>query len=451
MGRDFDLFVLGAGSGGVRASRLAAGQGVRVAVAEDDRLGGTCVNLGCIPKKLFVLASHYSEDFEDASGYGWSVGPSSFDWPTLIAHKDEEIARLNGVYQRLLDGAGVTRISGRARIVDAHTVEVGERHYTAEHLLVAVGSWPHLPAIPGIEHTISSNEAFALEQLPKRAAIVGGGYIGVEFAGIFNGLGVETHQIYRGPLFLRGFDDDLRKTLAEEMPKKGVSLRFETDVTEIRREDDGLHLALNDGSHLVVDEVLYATGRIPKTKDLGLERAGVALGKIGEILVDPYSQTNVPSIWALGDVTDRMNLTPVALAEAVAFVRTVFGGEPTRPDHTNVATAVFSQPPIGTVGLTETEARAQLGEIDVYRSSFRPIKHTLTGRDEMTAMKLLVDPKSDRVVGAHMIGADAPEILQGIGIAVKLGATKAQFDATIGIHPTAAEEFVTMREKVQEE
>ncbi|MCP5059399.1 MAG: glutathione-disulfide reductase [bacterium] len=450
MEHDFDLFVLGAGSGGVRASRMAAGQGARVAVAEDDRLGGTCVNVGCIPKKLFVLASHFSEDFEDAAGFGWSVGPRSFDWPTLLENKDKEITRLNGVYQRMLDGAGVTLISGRATIVDAHTVEVGEQRYTAENILVAVGSWPHLPDIPGIEHAISSNEAFYLEELPKRAAIVGGGYIGVEFAGIFNGLGVETTQIYRGPLFLRGFDDDLRKTLAEEMPKKGIDLRFETDVSEIRREDDGLHLTLSDGSKLVVDQILYATGRVPKTKDLGLEKAGVEMGKIGEILVDPYSRSNVPSIWALGDVTDRLNLTPMAIAEAMAFVRTVFGDEPTRPDHADVATAVFSQPPIGTVGLTEAEARERLGSIDVYRSKFRPLKHTLTGRDEQTMMKLLVDPKTDRVVGAHMIGADAAEILQGVGIAVKLGATKAQFDATIGIHPTSAEEFVTMREKVQE-
>ncbi|MBW2241525.1 MAG: glutathione-disulfide reductase [Deltaproteobacteria bacterium] len=450
MEHDFDLFVLGAGSGGVRASRMAAGRGARVAVAEDDRLGGTCVNVGCIPKKLFVLASHFSEDFEDAAGYGWSVGPRSFDWPTLIANKDKEITRLNGIYQRMLDGAGVTHISGRATIADAHTVEVGEQRYTAEHILVAVGSWPHMPSIPGIEHAISSNEAFYLEQLPKRAAIVGGGYIGVEFAGIFNGLGVETTQIYRGPLFLRGFDDDLRKTLAEEMPKKGIHLRFETDVAEIRREDDGLHLTLSDGSSLVVDQILYATGRVPKTKDIGLEKAGVKLGKIGEILVDPYSRSNVPSIWALGDVTDRLNLTPMAIAEAMAFVRTVFGDDPTRPDHADVATAVFSQPPIGTVGLTEAEARERFGNIDVYRSTFRPLKHTLTGRDEQTMMKLLVDPKTDRVVGAHMIGADAAEILQGVGIAVKLGATKAQFDETIGIHPTSAEEFVTMREKVQE-
>ncbi|MAE93566.1 MAG: glutathione-disulfide reductase [Planctomycetota bacterium] len=445
--RDFDLFVLGAGSGGVRASRVSAGYGARVAVAEDDRLGGTCVNVGCIPKKLLVLASHYSEDFEDARAYGWDVEARGFDWARLIANKDGEIQRLNGVYQRLLDEAGVTRIEGFARLEDEHTVRVGERSYSAETILVATGSWPHMPAIPGIEHAISSNEAFYLDRLPERVAVVGGGYIGVEFAGIFHGLGARTTQLYRGPLFLRGFDDDLRRTLAEEMEKKGIDLRFETDPTAIERKDDGLHLTLNDGSSLVVDEVLYATGRLPKTRDLGLEKLGVEMGPKGEIKVDATSRTNVPSIYAIGDATDRLNLTPVALAEGMAFARTVYGGEPTQPDHADVATAVFSQPPIGTVGLTESEAREQLGPVDVYRSSFKPLKHTLTGRDEKTLMKLLVDPRSDRVVGAHMIGADAPEILQAVGIAVKLCATKAQFDATIGIHPTAAEEFVTMREK----
>ena len=376
------------------------------------------------------------------------MSPQGFDWATLIANKDQEIARLNGVYQRLLDNAGVTRVSGTARLVDAHTVEVQGRQYTAENILVATGSWPDLPATPGIEHAISSNEAFYLKQLPKRVAVVGGGYIGVEFAGIFHGLGAETTLLYRGPLFLRGFDDDLRTGLADEMRKKGIDVRLETDVRELRRADDGLHLALTQGDDLIVDEILYATGRLPKSRDLGLEELGVALGPKGEIQVDAYSRTNVPSIWAIGDVTDRMNLTPVAIAEAMALVRTLYLDDPTSPDHADVPTAVFSQPPIGTVGLTEAEARAQLGQVDVYRSSFKPLKHTLTGREERTTMKLLVDPKTDRVVGAHMLGADSPEIIQGIGIAVKLGATKAQFDATIGIHPTAAEEFVTMREKL---
>jgi len=447
--RDFDLFVLGAGSGGVRASRMAATYGARVAVAENDRMGGTCVNVGCIPKKLFVMASHFAEDFEDAAGFGWTVGKSEFDWPTLIANKDVEITRLNNVYNGLLDNAGVTRIDGTASLVDANTVEVNGKHYTADTILVATGSWPVLPEIPGIEHAISSNEAFYLKEFPKRAAVVGGGYIGVEFAGIWNGLGAETTLIYRGPLFLRGFDDDVRHALAEEMKKKGIKLRFETDVTALERKDDGLHVTLSDGETLVVDEILYATGRLPKTKDIGLEKVGVKMGPKGEILVDDYSRSNIPSIYAIGDVTDRMNLTPVALAEAMAFTRTLYLGDPTSPNHDDVATAVFSQPPIGTVGLTEEAARKKYGEVDIYRSSFKPMKHTLTGRDERSLMKLIVDPKSDRVVGAHMLGADAAEILQGVGIAVKMGATKKQFDQTIGIHPTSAEEFVTMREKVK--
>ncbi len=447
--RDFDLFVLGAGSGGVRASRMAASYGARVAVAEDDRMGGTCVNVGCIPKKLFVMASHFSEDFEDAAGFGWSVGERDFDWPTLIANKDVEITRLNNVYNSMLDNAGVTRIDGTASLADANTVEVNGKNYTADTILVATGSWPVLPEIPGIEHAISSNEAFYLKEFPKRAAVVGGGYIGVEFAGIWNGLGADTTLIYRGPLFLRGFDDDVRNALAEEMKKKGIKLRFETDVTALERKDDGLHATLSDGETLVVDEMLYATGRLPKTKNIGLEKVGVEMGPKGEILVDDYSRSNIPSIYAIGDVTDRMNLTPVALAEAMAFTRTLYLNDPTSPNHDDVATAVFSQPPIGTVGLTEAEARKKYGDVDIYRSTFKPMKHTLTGRDERSLMKLIVDPKSDRVIGAHMLGADAAEILQGVGIAVKMGATKKQFDQTIGIHPTSAEEFVTMREKVK--
>lgn len=447
--RDFDLFVLGAGSGGVRASRMAAAQGKRVAVAEDDKLGGTCVNVGCIPKKLLVLASHFAEDFEDSHGYGWDVAPKGFDWRTLIERKDKEIERLNGVYQNLLDNAGVQRIHGFARLVDAHSVEVEGKVHTADTILVATGSWPALPEIPGIEHAISSNEAFYLDELPRRAAVVGGGYIGVEFGGIFHGLGAETHVIYRGPQVLRGFDDDLRATLMDEMGKKGLALHMETNVTAIHKKTDGLHLELDRGEPIVVDQVLYATGRLPKTRDIGLDKAGVELGPKGEIKVDELSRTNVPSIYAIGDVTDRMNLTPVAIAEAMCLVRTLYQDDPTSPNHMNVPTAVFSQPPIGTVGLTEAEARAEYGEVDVYRSSFKALKHTLTGRDERSMMKLLVDPKSDRVVGAHMIGADAPEILQGVGIAVRLGATKKQFDQTIGIHPTSAEEFVTMRDKVE--
>jgi glutathione reductase (NADPH) len=448
MADEFDLVVIGAGSGGVRASRVAAGFGARVAVVEEARLGGTCVNVGCIPKKLLVYAAHYGHDFEDAAAFGWDVGPRRFDWARLIANKDGEIARLNGVYARLLDEAGVTRIEGRARLVDPHTVAVGERRLRGQHVLVATGSWPILPDTPGIEHAITSNEVFALPALPRRVVIVGGGYIAVEFAGIFHGMGAAVTQLYRRDLFLRGFDDDLRATLADEMRKQGVDLRFNSDVGRIEKTADGLRVSLQDGSTLAADAVLYATGRHPNTRDLGLEQAGVVLGPGGEIAVDAYSRTNVPSIWAIGDVTDRINLTPVALHEGICFARTVFGGIPTEPDHRDVASAVFSTPNIGTVGLTEAEARERHGELRIYRAAFRPLRHTLTGRDEKTLVKLVVDAASDRVVGAHMLGPEAGEIIQGVAIAVKCGATKAQLDATIGIHPTTAEEFVTLREPV---
>jgi len=447
---DYDLFTIGAGSGGVRASRVAAGSGARVAVAEERYLGGTCVNVGCIPKKLLVYASHFAEDFEDAAGFGWTVGERRFDWARLIANKNQEIERLNGVYKRLLDQAGVTHIEGRARLVDAHTVQVGEQRHTAEHILVATGGWPSLPEIPGIEHAISSNEAFFLPHLPERVIVVGGGYIAVEFAGIFHGQGAAVTQLYRGPLFLRGFDEDVRQALSREIGKSGIDLRFDTNVTRIDEAAGGLRATLTDGSTLDADCILYATGRRPLTDDLGLEAAGVALDAKGAITVDDYSRTNVESIWAIGDVTDRVNLTPVAIHEAMAFVRTVFGGTPTKPDHEDIASAVFSQPPIGTVGLTEAEARTRYGEIDVYRSSFRPLKHTLTGRDTQSLLKLIVDRASDRVVGCHMVGPEAGEIIQGFAVALKCRATKAQFDATIGIHPTTAEEFVTMREVVAE-
>jgi glutathione reductase (NADPH) len=445
---DFDLFTIGAGSGGVRASRISASYGARVAVAEERDLGGTCVNVGCIPKKLLVYAAHFAEDFEDAAGFGWTLGEHRFDWASLIANKNKEISRLNGIYARLLDDAGVTRVEGRARLVDAHTVAVGDRSFTAEHILLAPGGWPHLPDLPGIELAISSNEAFHLGELPRRAIIVGGGYIAVEFAGIFHGLGAEVTQLYRGPLFLRGFDDDVRQTLADEMRKKGIDLRFSARAARLERVDGGIRVHLEDGSTLDADLVLYATGRRPLTADLGLAEVGVEVNENGAILVDEHSRTSVPNIWAIGDVTDRIQLTPVAIHEGMCLARTLFKGEPTRPDHEDVASAVFSQPPIGTVGLTESQARERHGEVDVYRSRFRPLKHTLTGRDEQTLMKLVVDRASQRVVGAHMVGPDAGEIIQGIAIAVKMRATKAQFDATIGIHPTAAEEFVTMRQLV---
>jgi glutathione reductase (NADPH) len=447
---DFDLVVIGAGSGGTRASRLSAGFGAKVAVVEEARLGGTCVNVGCIPKKLLVYASHYGHDFADASAFGWDVGPTRFEWKRLIANKDVEIARLNGVYAKLLDDAGVTRIAGRARLVDAHSVAVGERVLRAEHILIATGGWPSRPSTPGSEHAITSNEAFQLDALPARVVVVGGGYIAVEFAGIFHGMGAAVTQLYRGELFLRGFDDDVRTTLADEMRKQSIDLRFRTDVTQIEKTKSGLRVSLSDGSQLEADAVLYATGRYPNTRGLGLEAAGVATGPAGEILVDDYSRTNVPSIHAIGDVTSRLNLTPVALHEGICFARTVFGGAPTRPDHRDVPTAVFSTPSIGTVGLTEREARECHGAVRVYRARFRPLRHTLTGRDEQTLVKLVVDSASDRVVGAHMVGPEAGEIIQGIGIAVKCGVTKAQLDATLGIHPTTAEEFVTLRTAVSE-
>jgi len=446
---DFDLFTIGAGSGGVRASRMAAGHGARVAVAEERDLGGTCVNVGCIPKKLFVYASHFADDFEDAVGFGWTVGARHFEWDRLLANKDREIARLNGVYARLLDEAGVTRVEGRARLVDTHTIEVAGRRHTAEHVLVATGGWPALPAdVPGIEHAVTSNEMFHVPTLPERVVIVGGGYIAVEFAGILHGLGVAVTQLYRGPLFLRGFDEDVRQTLAAEMRKRGVDLRFDARVARIERRGSVRVVVLEDGSELEADVVLYATGRRPLTADLGLHEAGVETNRKGAIVVDEYSRTSVPNIWAIGDVTDRIQLTPVAIHEAMALAKTLFGGTPTAPDHQDVASAVFSQPPLAMVGLTEAQARERHGEVLVFRSTFRALKHTLTGRDEQTMMKLVVDRASDRVVGAHMVGPDAGEIIQGVAIAVKMKATKADFDATIGIHPTAAEEFVTLREPV---
>jgi glutathione reductase (NADPH) len=445
---DFDLITIGAGSGGVRASRIAAGYGARVAVAEERYLGGTCVNAGCIPKKLFVYASEFSETLKDAAGFGWTVGNSAFDWRTLLANKDREIERLGSVYQRLLTNAGARVIRARAELVDAHTVRVGSERISAQHILLATGSWPTLPQIPGIELGISSNEAFHLERLPRRILIVGGGYIGVEFAGIFQGVGVHVTQVYRGSLFLRGFDHDLREALAIEMRRRGIDLKFNLVVTRLQRAEQGIVAALSNGSRIEADLVMFATGRHPNSAGLGLEQAGIELDGRGAVVVDQYSRSSVPSIYAIGDLTNRKNLTPVAIAEGHAVADLLFGGRPRAIEHHNVPSAVFSQPPIATVGLTEEEARASYGPVDIYRSVFRPLKDTLSGRDERTLMKLVVEPTSERVIGAHMIGPEAAEIIQGIAIAVKCGATKAQFDATIGIHPTAAEEFVTMREKV---
>ncbi|MBM4263664.1 MAG: glutathione-disulfide reductase [Deltaproteobacteria bacterium] len=445
---DYDLFTIGAGSGGVRASRVSASFGAKVAVAEERYLGGTCVNVGCIPKKLLVYASHYGEDFDDMAGYGWTVPEKKFDWAKLIANKNKEISRLNGIYKKLLGDAGVEILEGHATIVDDHTVLVDSKRVTARYILIAVGSWPMLPQIPGIEHAISSNEAFYLSKLPERVIVVGGGYIGVEFAGIFHGLGAQTTQLYRGDLFLRGFDDDIRKTLAEEMPKRGIDLRFKVDIAKIEKRANGLKATLTDGNTLDAEQILYATGRVPLTSKLGVEKAGVSLKASGAIAVDDYSKSNVDSIYAIGDCTDRMMLTPVAIAEGMALANTLFNNKPTQPSYINVATAVFSTPNCGTVGLTEGQARERKHNVDIYRTSFRPLRHTLTGRDERTMMKLVVDHDSDKVLGCHMVGPDAGEIIQGLAVALNCGATKAQFDATVGIHPTAAEEFVTMRTKV---
>ena len=447
---DYDFFVMGAGSGGVRAARIAAGHGARVAVAENRYLGGTCVNVGCVPKKLLVYASHFAHDFEDAAGFGWTLSESRFDWPRLIANKNAEILRLNGIYKSMLDGAGVTIIDGAASLADAHTVAVGDKTYTAEYILVAVGGWPTVPEIPGKQLAITSNEVFFLDKFPRRVIIVGGGYIAVEFAGIFHGLGAEVVQLYRGGLFLRGFDDDIRAHLAGEMTKQGIDLRFNSTIESLAEQDATLRATLDGGEVLEADCVMYATGRAPNTAGIGLGHAGVELNAKGAVVVDEYSQTSVDNIYAVGDVTDRINLTPVAIREGHAVADTLFNNTPSATDHADVPSAVFSQPPIGSVGLTEAEARKRYGDVDIYKSSFRAMKHTLTGRDEQTFMKLIVDRASGRVVGCHMIGAEAGEIIQGIGIAVKCGATKAQFDATIGIHPTTAEEFVTMRDKAPE-
>ncbi|MBP6382239.1 MAG: glutathione-disulfide reductase [Pseudomonadales bacterium] len=447
---DFDLFVIGAGSGGVRAARIAAGYGARVAVAEERYVGGTCVNVGCVPKKLFVHAAHYAEDFHDAAGFGWQLGAAAFDWPRLRENKDREIARLNGIYRNLLESKGVTLIEGRARVVDPGTVAVGERRYRARHILVASGAWPFVPEIPGREHVITSNEAFHLERLPRRAVVVGGGYIAVEFAGILNGLGVQTELLYRGPLFLRHFDRDLRETLAGEMPKKGVKLRFDTRVEAVEKRPDGsLGVLLGDDSRLETDLVLYATGRRPLTRDLGLEACGVQLDENGAIVVDAYYQSSVPSIHAIGDVIGGPELTPLATAQGMALASTLFLGEKRSVSLENLPTAIFSQPAVGTVGLSEEQARARHPAVLVYHTRFRALKHTLSGNPEQTFMKLVVDGESDRVLGVHMVGPESGEIIQGMAVALQAGATKRVFDATIGIHPTVAEEFVTLREPVR--
>ena len=447
---DYDLVVIGAGSGGVRLSRMSAGRGARVAVVENRYLGGTCVNVGCVPKKLFVYGAHIHDELQDAAGYGWRLNPdhSQFDWPTLVANKNTEIERLNGIYRRLLEGAGVDIVEGTAKLTDAHTVVVGGRTLTAHRIAIATGGWPFLPNIPGKEHLLTSNEMFYLPQLPGEAVVWGGGYIAVEFAGILAGLGVKTTLIYRGDLLLRGFDDDVRQFVATEMRKKGVTLRFGVNIESVAPGERGYHLTLSDGSTLDTGLVMAATGRRPLTDGLGLDALGVALTEQGYIQVNEDFQTSIPSVYALGDVIGTPQLTPVALAQAMVLSRRLYGDGQGTMDYSMIPTAVFCQPPIGTVGLTEAEARQRTGNIKVFRTEFRPMKYTMSGRDERCLMKLVVDGDSDKVLGAHMVGADAGEIIQGLAVAIKAGATKADFDGTLGIHPTSAEEFVTMREPV---
>lgn len=444
----FDLFVIGAGSGGVRAARVAASLGAKVAIAEERYLGGTCVNVGCVPKKLYVYASEYGKGFKDAHGFGWLSKDVSFDWATLRDNKSDEISRLNAVYERLLETPGAQIIEGTAQLVGPNQVTVNGKTYSADKILLATGSWPYVPDLPGAEHMLTSNEIFDLEVFPKRLAILGGGYIATEFAGIFNGLGSRVTQLYRGDLFMRGFDADVRSVLAQEVRKSGVDLRFNTSPTAIERVGNELHVRLADGSHIEVDAVLCATGRRPKLDGLGLEQTAVTLTDQGHIEVNEHFQTKEPSIFALGDITGGPQLTPIALAEGMAFAHREFGNGAKAVDYAFIPTAVFSQPNVGTVGYTEEEARNTFGAVTVYRSEFKPMKHTISGRDERSMMKLLVSDSDQRVVGLHMVGPDAGEIVQGMAIAIRMGATKSDFDSTIGIHPTAAEEFVTLREPV---
>ncbi len=443
---DFDLLTLGAGSGGVRATRLAGGYGGRAAVVEKSRVGGTCVMRGCVPKKLLVYAAHYGEDFADARGFGWDVGEARLDWGELIRRKNAELDRLEEVYRGILARNNVRLLEGEGRIIDPHTVDVDGQRYTAERILIATGGRPSLPVIPGIEHVITSDGALELPDLPRRIVVVGGGYIAVEFAGIFRAAGAEVTQIIRAADLLRGFDTDVRSFLAEQMEKKGIRIHRGTVVNAIAKTNAGYTVHLADGPSIEADLVMYATGRSPNTDGIGLKEVGVALNHKHAVIVDEWNRSSIASVYAVGDCTDRKNLTPVAIAEGHAFADTHFNHRPRTVDYTNVPSAVFSQPPVGTVGLTEEEA-SEVATVDVYLTRFRPMKHTLSGRDEATLIKIIVDSATDRVLGCHMVGIDAAEITQGLAIALKCGATKAQFDATIGIHPTAAEEFVTLREK----
>ena len=444
-----DLFVIGAGSGGVRAARIASSYGARVMIAEEYRVGGTCVIRGCVPKKLLVYASRFSDEFEDAAGYGWSVGKREFDWATLISNKDREIARLEAAYTTTLERYNVEIAKSRAVLEDAHTVRLATgARIRAETILIATGARPHHGTpIAGENHVISSNEAFHLKELPKRILIQGGGYIAVEFAGIFNGLGCDVTLVYRGENILRGFDDDVREHLMRELGLRGIRILTRKIVKAVEKVDHGFDICLSDNEQIIVDLAMFATGRRPNTDKLGLEGVGVKISERNGIMVDAYSRTSVPNIYAVGDVTDRINLTPVAIREGHAFADTVFGSKPTAVDHTKVPTAVFSEPEVGVIGLTEKQAIEQLGKIDVYKTSFRPMKATLSGRDTRVFMKLVVDGNTDKILGCHIVGPDAAELIQVVGIAVTMGATKADFDATMAVHPTAAEELVTMREK----
>jgi glutathione reductase (NADPH) len=447
---DVDLFVIGAGSGGVRAARIASSYGARAMVAEEFRVGGTCVIRGCVPKKLLVYASRFSHEFEDAAGFGWHVPQPTFDWPTLIANKDREIDRLEKAYVTTLERFNVNLVRSRAVLEDAHTVRLlaTGAHVSAETILIATGGWPHLgPKIPGLEHAISSNEALHLEQLPKRIVIQGGGYIAVEFACIFAGMGSEVTLVYRGENILRGFDDDLREHLRSEMRLRGITVTCGHTVAAIERDGDEYVAKLSDGSTVACDKVMFAIGRRPNVMGLGLEKLHVKFHEHGGIAVDEYSRTSEPNIYAVGDVTNRINLTPVAIREGHAFADTLYGGKPTKADHVDVPSAVFSEPELGVIGLTEMQAREQLEVVDIYKTTFRPMKATLSGRATRVFMKLVVDGITGRVVGCHIAGPDAGELIQVIAIAVKMGATKADFDATMAVHPTMAEELVTLRER----
>jgi glutathione reductase (NADPH) len=442
---NYDLFVIGAGSGGMRTARIASDHGVKVAIAEERYLGGTCVNVGCVPKKILVYASQFKDHFQAAAGFGWTVGKSTFSWPSLIANKNQEIERLQAIYGNQLQNSGAEVITGRATLRDAHTVVVDDKKYSAERIVIATGSWPSIPDIPGKQHIATSNEMFFLKKLPKSIVIVGGGYIAAEFASILHGLGVRTTLCHRGHKLLRGFDDDMRDFVGNEMIRKGINVLLNTDIETIESTADCFEAKFVGGIKVKTDMVLYATGRIPNSTGFGLEAVGVELDSAGAVKVNADYQTNVPSIYALGDVTNRVNLTPVALAEAMALVNKLYGDQSRSVDYDNIPTAVFCQPNIGTVGLTEEQARRKYPNIDIYKTRFTPMRNTLSGIDEKTLIKMIVVRSTDRVVGIHMAGPDAPEIIQGMAIAIRAGATKAVFDSTIGVHPTAAEEFVTLR------